>query len=223
MKSKYPQRLLPKYGYHSFGILNGVLYGRLFVVRTTFDDKPAISVQRIKDTLADMLPASHFRNTGMSMVLISNIRKKYLRWIVNYKGTNYGDLWNDTPLPLKPTKKTCRYYRDRGFFAFKLSDIESVSCVANLKKNEAKLGEHNITLKVVHKPNRCNFFHCEIIPYGSPVDKAKGDYCLPLNKLSSKGSAALYGSELLDQLMDKIFLEKDVIEHTIPSKLYRHP
>lgn len=221
MKYKYPQRLLPKYGYRSFGIISGLLYGRLFVVRTTFDDKPAHSVHRVKEFSAEMLPASHFRDSGMSMVLISNIRKKHLRWIVKYKGTQFGDPWDETPIPLRPSKNYCAYNRNRGLFAFKLSDIESVSCIAQLKKNEVKLGEHNITLKVVHKPNRCNFFHSEIVPYGSPVDKTKGDYCSPLNKLSSKGSAALYGSELLRKLMDKIYLENDIKEYTIPSKLYR--
>lgn len=221
MKNKYPQRLLPKYGYNSFGVVNGLLYGKLFVVRTTCDDKPVHSTQQVIDRSADMLPASHFRSSGMSMVLISNIRKKHLRWIVNYRGTQYGDLWDDIPIPLRPSKKYCTYYRDRGFFAFRLSDIESVTCVAKLKKNDVDLGQHNISLKVVHKPTRCNFYHCEIIPYGSPVDKSKGDYCKPLNILSSKGSASSYGSELLRKLMDKIYLEGDVVEYTIPNKLYR--
>ena len=126
--------------------------------------------------------------------------------------------WVEGAEAVRPKRKSLSFKRNRGYFGIRIKDIEDVTYNMNLKKDGISLGEHIITMSVVHKPTLSNYWHCEIVLYAQPV-KANSIFQMGKRKLldiTSKTVVESVGEEMLSQLKPKFILSKDIsdnIEH----------
>ena len=149
----YPQHLLPRSNYKKIEYNNEL--NKCSLVRHT--NAPNIFMEGTKDVNADVIlfQSDHLRDLSTNLLGIFKIEDVYIE-ILNKDFINNWESEQTIVVPQFTQDFTIN--RDRSYFVLNIDDILELN-------SSEQLAEKGLTIKILHTPTKCNFWHFSIRVY----------------------------------------------------------
>lgn len=173
-KHIYPLRLLPSLNHKRMELNSS--FDDYYVLNYMKDDMPFESIQMVQQDIDNQMEGKRFVS-GFSVSLAVNYNEgEHIKKVEKNPSRDFFGDWHEGEKAIRPNESDVKVIETRGWFGFKISDVESVTsnfAITNEKKTV--LRTDTTRLKVEHCPTYCNFWHCQIEVYGTH-SKTQVDY-----------------------------------------------
>lgn len=209
-KNFYPQRLMPSPNHKLMAL--GDRFEDYYVLNYMKEDKPFVSLEAAKADIDNQMAGKRFLS-GFSVSLAVNYNEgEHLKRVLKNKQRDYFGDWHEGEKVLKPLEEDVMVIDNRGWFGFKMKDVESVKANFSItNKKQVVVRTDETRLKVEHRPSNCNFWHCNLEVYGT--HETTQEQYKAANRDVSKYSPKMIenaGAQLVRILKDKIIAPEDI-------------
>lgn len=214
---QYPKYLLPRVEWHRIPPHHKMK--RLMVIRLM--RKMAMPSDGVitRDIMTKAMRENEFYH-GMSVNLLFRYKKKDTVWWIDDE-TLTAD-WDFKSKAPTFTSQQCKCIKKQGYFGFRIEDIEKLSSTYQIYDNKGKPQRTDeIRCKVVHSPNRVNFWHYNIYLYGEETLKDGGKRVYPLHEEVKEKKVKSVASEMMEDFFSIMKTRKKLHVHCMPKALYK--
>lgn len=214
---QYPKYLLPRAEWHRIPPHHKLK--RLMVIRLMRKMTMPVDGVISREIMSKAMRENEFYH-GMSVNLLFKYKKKDTVWWVEDEALTAD--WDFQSQPPAFTSQQCNRIVNQGYFGFRIEDVEKLSSTCQIYDNKGNLKRTDgVRCKVIHSPNRVNFWHYNIYLYGEETIPEGGKRIYPLHNEVKEKKVKSVASEMMDDFFNIMKTRKKLHVHCIPKALYK--
>lgn len=219
----YLARVLPKGHYRIIENLHE--YDKFFLCRLT--DKKSPIIKKTNAYPDFIVPKDFLGGLSVNLLSVFNHLSAQYRPQGKIKDPHFKE-WNHEEEAAIPPRIS--FIPKANFLGIKIADLKTIE-TCDLKITTIKTeNDKQVKLtqdaegyfKAVHKPTKCNFWHCEVQAWGK--FDAGNDFCIEDNETISKTGRRRYveqiASALTPSLLTKLRHSSECKRHRLPKEIY---